>query len=76
MSRPRPIPAPLLRRWREFRFEYLPALAFAVSVLAAVVMWQSTPCRNKAAGYDWPEEDEVAGPPLFQPSRYGESDSP
>jgi len=59
MSRLRPIPAPLSRRWREFRFEYLPALAFGVSLLAAAVMWQEHAMPRKATGSDWPEKDAV-----------------
>jgi hypothetical protein len=34
-----PISAPLDRRWREFRVQYLPLVAFAISVAAAIVLW-------------------------------------
>jgi len=67
MSRPRPIRAPLSRRWREFKFEYLPAFAFGVSLLGAAVMWQDQAMPHKATGYDWPEEDEVVAPMVSGP---------
>jgi hypothetical protein len=39
MSKLRPISAPLERRWREFRYQYLPIVAFTVSVAAAILLW-------------------------------------
>jgi hypothetical protein len=40
MSKLRPIAAPFSRRWREFRIQYLPFVAFGLSVLAAAVFWR------------------------------------
>jgi len=42
MAKLRPISAPFTRRWREFRIEYLPFVAFGSAVLAAAYMWQQT----------------------------------
>jgi hypothetical protein len=40
MSKLPPISAPFSRRWREFRIQYLPFVAFGISVLAAASLWK------------------------------------
>jgi len=40
MSKLPPISAPFNRRWREFRIQYLPFVAFGISVLAAASLWR------------------------------------
>jgi hypothetical protein len=39
MSKLPPISAPLHRRWREFRIQYLPLITFSLSALTAVILW-------------------------------------
>ncbi len=54
MSKLPPISAPLRRRWREFRIEYLPLITFGLSVIAAVVLWRefAVPKRFEPANGD------------------------
>ena len=59
MSKLRPISAPLGRRWREFRIEYLPALAFAASVLAVVSLWPHSTPRVYQNGNTAPVSEET-----------------
>jgi len=40
MSKLPPISAPLERRWREFRYQYLPFVAFGVCVLGTITLWR------------------------------------
>jgi len=40
MAKLRPISAPFERRWREFRIQYLPVLAFGIAVCGAAFFWR------------------------------------
>lgn len=36
-----PIPTPASAQWREFRYQYLPAITFLAVVIAVVIMWRN-----------------------------------
>jgi len=38
----RPVPVPFRARWREFRIQMLPLLAFAVVLVSAGTLWRTT----------------------------------
>jgi len=56
MSALRPISAPFSRRWREFRIQYLPFVAFGLSVLAATVLWQKFALPRQVSRPNNPEQ--------------------
>jgi len=56
MARLRPIPTPFSRRWREFKIEYLPFVAFGVSVLAAAVLWREFALPRQVSETNKPDQ--------------------
>jgi hypothetical protein len=54
MSKLPPISAPLDRRWREFRVQYLPLITFAICVVTTILLWSefAVPQRRDASSND------------------------
>jgi len=48
MSKLPPISAPMERRWREFRYQYLPFLAFGLCVLGTIALWEEFAVPRRA----------------------------
>src|SRR3989442_12626538 len=56
MSKLRPIPTPFGRRWREFKIQHLPLVAFGLSVLAASVLWREFALPRQVSGTNTPDQ--------------------
>ena len=52
----RPIATPFHRRWREFKIQYLPFVAFGLSVLAAAVLWREFALPRQVSGTNKPDQ--------------------
>jgi hypothetical protein len=63
MSKLRPISAPINRRWREFRFQYLPFIAFGLSVLGALFMWGEIAVPHHAVSHNEGQSTGIIIPP-------------
>jgi hypothetical protein len=59
MPKLRPISAPFERRWREFRIQHLPVLAFTMAVCSAAFLWREFAMPHQAI-------DSVAPPAAVQ----------
>jgi hypothetical protein len=64
MAKLPPIQTPMGRRWREFRIEYLPYVAFASCVLAAVLLWSEFALPHMCEA---PGNDTVSAKPAWTP---------
>jgi len=56
MAKLRPIATPFHRRWREFKIQYLPFVAFGLSVLAAAVLWREFALPRQVSGTNNPNQ--------------------
>jgi len=56
MSKLRSIPTPFGRRWREFKIQYLPLVAFGLSVLAAAVLWREFALPRQVSETSTPDQ--------------------
>ena len=63
MAKLPPIQTPIERRWREFRIEYLPFVAFSVSVVAAAILWGEFALPHKC---EVPSTESTSLPPVLQ----------
>ena len=56
MAKLRPISTPFNRRWREFKIQYLPFVAFGLSVLAALALWREIALPREVSGTHKPDQ--------------------
>jgi len=56
MSKLRPITTPFGLRWREFKIQYLPFVAFGLSVLATAVLWREFALPRQVSGANTPDQ--------------------
>jgi hypothetical protein len=63
MSKLPPISAPIHRRWREFRFQYLPFIAFGLSVLGTLYLWGEFALPHHAVAPNEAQATHIIIPP-------------
>jgi hypothetical protein len=63
MPKLRPIAAPFERRWREFRIQYLPVLAFGMVVFSAAFLWREFALPRQAIDSALPSASVQNDPP-------------